>query len=103
MSRRSVALASENDFELRVTEGFVARMPFGLFHFQVGVQRRHVIAEDRYRGLEEIVPPELRRVPRIVVAAGGARKTTAVRAALKALPVHVLVTDESVAAGLLAA
>ena len=44
---------------------------------------------------------DLRRVPRIVVAAGGRRKVAAVRAALKATGAGVLITDEAAARGLL--
>ena len=44
---------------------------------------------------------DVRRVPRIVVASGGRRKVDALRAALAALPVHVLITDESAAQGLM--
>jgi DNA-binding transcriptional regulator LsrR (DeoR family) len=44
---------------------------------------------------------DLRRVPRIVVASGGRRKVGALRAALRAAPVRVLVTDAAAAAGLL--
>ena len=43
----------------------------------------------------------IRRVPRIVVASGGRRKVAVLRAALRAVPVHVLVTDETAARGLL--
>jgi DNA-binding transcriptional regulator LsrR (DeoR family) len=45
---------------------------------------------------------DLRRVPRIVVVSGGARKVAALRAALSALPVSVLITDAAAASGLLA-
>jgi DNA-binding transcriptional regulator LsrR (DeoR family) len=44
----------------------------------------------------------LRGVRELVLASGGARKVGALRAALAALPVHVLVTDAAAAAGLLA-
>jgi DNA-binding transcriptional regulator LsrR (DeoR family) len=44
---------------------------------------------------------DVRRVPRVIVASGGADKVPALRAALRALPVHTLVTDERAAAGLL--
>ncbi|MEO6928203.1 MAG: sugar-binding transcriptional regulator [Casimicrobiaceae bacterium] len=44
---------------------------------------------------------DLRRVPRVVIAAGGRRKVTAIRVALKATGARVLVTDESAARGLL--
>jgi DNA-binding transcriptional regulator LsrR (DeoR family) len=44
---------------------------------------------------------DLRRVPRIVVASGGRRKVDALRAALQAVPVRVLVTDATAARGLL--
>lgn len=44
---------------------------------------------------------DVRRVPRIVVASGGRRKVAALRAAMKAVPVHVLITDEAAAQGLL--
>lgn len=44
---------------------------------------------------------DLRRVPKIVVASGGRRKVAAIRAALKAMTVSVLITDEAAAAGLL--
>jgi DNA-binding transcriptional regulator LsrR (DeoR family) len=54
---------------------------------------RHVLAVDL---------ADLRDVRRIVIASGGARKVEALRAALKALPAGVLITDESAAAGLLA-
>jgi len=44
---------------------------------------------------------DLRRVPRIVVAAGGRRKVAAIRAALKGTGAGVLITDEGAARGLL--
>ena len=44
---------------------------------------------------------DVQRVPRIVVASGGRRKVAALRAAMNALPVHVLITDETAAQGLL--
>jgi DNA-binding transcriptional regulator LsrR (DeoR family) len=48
-------------------------------------------------GLEDVAA-----VPRIVVASGGRRKAAALRAALRALEVAVLITDESAARELLA-
>jgi DNA-binding transcriptional regulator LsrR (DeoR family) len=45
---------------------------------------------------------DLRRVPTVVVAAGGAGKATAIRAALKATRASVLITDEAAARALLA-
>jgi DNA-binding transcriptional regulator LsrR (DeoR family) len=44
---------------------------------------------------------DLRRVPKIVIAAGGRRKVAAIRAALKATDARVLITDEAAARGLL--
>ena len=44
---------------------------------------------------------DLRRVSRIVIAAGGARKVAAIRAALAATGARVLITDEAAARGLL--
>jgi DNA-binding transcriptional regulator LsrR (DeoR family) len=44
---------------------------------------------------------DLRRVPKIVFAAGGRRKVGAIRAAFKAMAVSVLITDETAARGLL--
>jgi len=44
---------------------------------------------------------DLARVPRIVLASGGRAKVPILRAALRALPIRVLVTDEVAAAGLL--
>jgi DNA-binding transcriptional regulator LsrR (DeoR family) len=44
---------------------------------------------------------DLRRVPKIVIAAGGRHKVDAIRAALKATGAGVLITDESAAEGLL--
>jgi DNA-binding transcriptional regulator LsrR (DeoR family) len=44
---------------------------------------------------------DVRRVPRIIVASGGRRKVAALRAAMKAVPVRVLITDETAAVGLL--
>lgn len=44
---------------------------------------------------------DVRRVPRIAIASGGRRKVAALRAALAAVPVSVLVTDEAAARGLL--
>jgi DNA-binding transcriptional regulator LsrR (DeoR family) len=44
---------------------------------------------------------DLRRVPTIVIAAGGQRKVAAIRAALKATGAGVLITDEAAARGLL--
>lgn len=45
---------------------------------------------------------DLARVPRLALVSGGKRKVPALRAALAALPVAVLVTDEAAAGGLLA-
>ena len=45
---------------------------------------------------------DLRRLPKVVIAAGGARKAVAIRAALKATHASVLVTDEAAARALLA-
>jgi len=44
---------------------------------------------------------DLRRVPNVVLAAGGVRKVAAIRAALKAMQPKVLITDEAAARGLL--
>ena len=44
---------------------------------------------------------DLHRVPLIVIASGGRRKVAAIRAALKVMPVAVLITDEAAARGLL--
>ena len=44
---------------------------------------------------------DLRRVPKIVIAAGGRRKVDAIRAALKATQARVLITEASAASGLL--
>ncbi len=44
---------------------------------------------------------DLRRVPNIVIAAGGRRKVAAIRAALRAMAAKVLITDEAAARGLL--
>jgi DNA-binding transcriptional regulator LsrR (DeoR family) len=44
---------------------------------------------------------ELRAIPRVVIAAGGARKVRAIRAALAATTASVLITDEDAALGLL--
>ena len=44
---------------------------------------------------------DLTRIPRIAVASGGRRKVAALRAALAAVPVSVLITDEGAARGLL--
>lgn len=45
---------------------------------------------------------DLRRVPTIIIAAGGERKVAAIRAALKATGAGVLITDEAAARALLA-
>ncbi|HZI83764.1 MAG TPA: sugar-binding transcriptional regulator [Casimicrobiaceae bacterium] len=44
---------------------------------------------------------ELRRVPKVVIAAGGKRKVVAIRAALRATGAKVLITDQAAALGLL--
>lgn len=44
---------------------------------------------------------DVRRVPKIVIASGGRRKVAALRAAMRAVPVRVLITDEAAALGLL--
>jgi DNA-binding transcriptional regulator LsrR (DeoR family) len=44
---------------------------------------------------------ELRNIPRVAIAAGGARKVLAIRAALAATTASVLITDEDAALGLL--
>lgn len=49
-----------------------------------------------------IAASELATVSRVVLASGGARKAAVMRAALRALPVATLVTDEAAAAALLA-
>jgi DNA-binding transcriptional regulator LsrR (DeoR family) len=46
---------------------------------------------------------DLRKVPRIVLAAGGRRKAVAIRAALAATGARVLVTDAGAARAMLAA
>lgn len=48
-------------------------------------------------------PGNLRRVPKVAVAAGGRRKAPAIRAALKATKARVLITEENAATALLAA
>jgi DNA-binding transcriptional regulator LsrR (DeoR family) len=45
---------------------------------------------------------DLRRVPKIVIAAGGRRKVSAIKAALKATQARVLITDETAARSLVA-
>ncbi|MCC6193534.1 MAG: sugar-binding transcriptional regulator [Burkholderiales bacterium] len=50
-----------------------------------------------------VAPADLRRVPKVVVAAGGRRKAPAIRAALKATRARVLITEEGAATALLAA
>lgn len=49
-----------------------------------------------------VAPADLRKVRRVVVAAGGARKAPAIRAALRATRARVLVTEEGAAKALLA-
>jgi DNA-binding transcriptional regulator LsrR (DeoR family) len=44
---------------------------------------------------------DLARIPRIAIASGGRRKVAALRAALAAVPVSVLITEEVAARGLL--
>ncbi|HEY1325697.1 MAG TPA: sugar-binding transcriptional regulator [Casimicrobiaceae bacterium] len=44
---------------------------------------------------------DVRRIPSVVIASGGARKVGPLRAALQAVPARVLVTDATAAAGLL--
>ena len=46
-------------------------------------------------------PTELRRAPRLVLVSGGWNKVEALRAAIRLLRPHVLITDEEAAAGLL--
>ena len=46
-------------------------------------------------------PVELRRAPQLVLASGGWNKVRALRAAIRLLRPHVLITDEDAAAGLL--
>jgi DNA-binding transcriptional regulator LsrR (DeoR family) len=46
---------------------------------------------------------DLRRVPRVVIASGGIRKVGALRAALRAVPAGVLITDAAAAGALLEA
>ncbi|MCC7039567.1 MAG: hypothetical protein IT516_04570 [Burkholderiales bacterium] len=52
------------------------------------------------RRMVAVPPSELAQVREVVVASGGARKARALRAALAALPVTVLITDESAARAL---
>lgn len=54
------------------------------------------------RRMVAVPPGELAQVRRVVLASGGARKVPALRAALAALPVSVLITDEAAARALVA-
>jgi DNA-binding transcriptional regulator LsrR (DeoR family) len=60
---------------------------------------REVVHEVNHRVMA-VALADLARVPRLALASGGARKVAALRAALAALPVSVLVTDEAAATGL---
>jgi DNA-binding transcriptional regulator LsrR (DeoR family) len=60
-----------------------------------------VIDHDVTRRVVAMPLADLRRVPTIVIAAGGARKALAIRAALAATGAHVLITDEAAASALL--
>ncbi|MCC6870317.1 MAG: hypothetical protein IT522_15980 [Burkholderiales bacterium] len=54
------------------------------------------------RRMVAVPPDELAQVRRVVVASGGLHKVRALRAALAALPVTVLITDEAAAGALIA-
>ena len=81
--------------------GLVAAGAVGdvLCHF-VDAQGK-VVGHPFNRRVVAVALDDLRRVPRIVVAAGGRRKVAAIRAALKATGARVLITDEAAARGLL--
>jgi len=64
-------------------------------------QRGRVVDHAVSRRVVAVGPEELRRVPRIVIAAGGRRKVVAIRAALQATGARVLITDQAAAVGLL--
>ncbi|TMG99234.1 MAG: sugar-binding transcriptional regulator [Betaproteobacteria bacterium] len=61
----------------------------------------HVIDHPVSRRVIAVGLDDLRRVPKIVIAAGGRRKVRAIGAALKATQARVLITEESAARGLL--
>lgn len=60
-----------------------------------------IVAHDVNRRVMAVDLQDLARGPRVIVASGGRRKVAALRAVLRALPVSVLVTDETAARGLL--
>jgi DNA-binding transcriptional regulator LsrR (DeoR family) len=70
-----------------------------LCHF-LDVQGR-VVDHPLNRRMMAVSLDDLQRVPRVVVASGGRGKVQALRAAMQALPVAVLITDETAARGLL--
>jgi DNA-binding transcriptional regulator LsrR (DeoR family) len=61
----------------------------------------HVVDHPVSRRVVSVGLDDLRRVPKIVIAAGGRQKVDAIRSALKATRAGVLITDESAAQGLL--
>ena len=61
----------------------------------------HVVDHPVSRRVVAVGLEDLRRVPKIVIAAGGRRKVGAIEAALKATGAGVLITDEAAARGLL--
>lgn len=63
--------------------------------------RGRVVDHEVNRRIVAVGPADLRKVPRVVLAAGGKRKAAAIRAALVATQARVLVTDEGAAEALL--
>lgn len=61
------------------------------------------VAHEINRRVMAVELQELARIPRIILAAAGAQRLAAIRAALAAVPVTTLVTDEATAQALLAA
>ena len=61
----------------------------------------HVVDHPVSRRVVSVGLDDLRRVPKIVIAAGGRAKVEAIRVVLKATRARVLITDETAARGLL--
>jgi len=112
--RSDVALVSVGDVSERATllrEGLLTRADLASL-VRVGAvgdvlcqfvdARGAVVDHEINRRAMTVGLDVLRGARELVLASGGARKVPALRAALAALPVHVLVTDAAAAGGLLA-
>lgn len=95
--RQAGTILTEQEIEELEARGAVGDIALRFFDAQ-GQSIRHEI-NDRVVGLEL---EQIRRIPRVIGAAGGAAKVGAIRGALRGKLINVLVTDDRTARRLLA-